>query len=87
MPNHCGSAFVGPELPEGTEALPFPRIPSLGLRTGGDFGVMENSEDSLLMLYNNPAIIVAEVLNFLSILTYAQTPDRPNLELECCSKV
>lgn len=33
-------------------------------------GSLENTEDSLLMLRNSGAIVLAEVLNCLSVLTY-----------------
>eukprot|EP00667_Euglena_gracilis_P013031 EG_transcript_13416 len=37
---------------------------------GPDMGSLENTEDSLLMLRNSGAIVLAEVLNCLSVLTY-----------------
>eukprot|EP00667_Euglena_gracilis_P008081 EG_transcript_8175 len=38
--------------------------------SGSDMGSLENTEDSLLMLRNNSAIVLAEVLNCFSVLSY-----------------
>ena len=45
-------------------------LPLFYLLPGGDQGRLEDSYDSLLMLYNSRMIVLAEVLNCLSVLSY-----------------